>query len=325
MKEITTNLIAPLKTAVLFLVFNRPDTTSQVFEKIRKAKPPRLYVVGDGPREGFSDDKEKIANVYEIVSKIDWPCKVKKKFRTKNLGCKKSVSEAINWFFEHEEKGIILEDDCLPNLNFFTFCEDLLDRYSADERISTITGNNFQNYKWRGKASYYFSKFNHCWGWATWRRAWNYYQGDIKFWPKWCHSEEWSIFMFDKVERKYWQKIFDRVYAGEIDSWAYPWTASVWYKGGLTITPNTNLVSNIGFGDGATHNKSNKSKLSKIPTIKLGALKHPDFISREIEADKWTFNYHFGGKNLRFPNNWIMFPYRLLKYSLTKLKILLNN
>ena len=115
-----TNLIAPLRTAVLFLVFNRPDTTTQCVEKIRKAKPPRLYIAGDGPREGFTDDKEKVAKVHEIVSKIDWPCEVKKLFRTKNLGCKKSVSEAITWFFEYEEQGIILEDDCLPNLNFFT-------------------------------------------------------------------------------------------------------------------------------------------------------------------------------------------------------------
>ena len=187
-----------MQTALLFLVFNRPDTTTQVFKKIRQAKPPRLYVASDGPRDGNSDDKKKVTKVREIATKVDWPCEVKTLFRDKNLGCKKGVSTAITWFFEHEEQGIILEDDCVPNLDFFTFCENLLQRYDKDERISTITGNNFQDGKWRGNASYYFSKYNHCWGWATWRRSWKNYDGDIKFWSKWSNSNAWLDFISNK-------------------------------------------------------------------------------------------------------------------------------
>ena len=311
------NSPASLKTAVLFLVFNRPDTTKEVFEKIRQAKPQRLYVAGDGPREGREGEIEKVTKAREIASKVDWPCEVKTLFREKNLGCKKGVSSAITWFFEQEEQGIILEDDCVPNLDFFTFCENLLDRFSKDQRITTISGNNFQNGEWRGDASYFFSKYYHCWGWASWRRAWKYYQGDINFWPKWKKSKDWFSYLPDKVERRYWQKIFDRVHAGQIDSWAYPWTASIWYKGGLTITPNINLVSNIGFGNDATHTISESSKLSKIKVDSLGKIKHPKNIERNIEADTFTFNYVFEGKNLRFPMRWVMIPIRLLNYILS--------
>ena len=159
-----------LDTPVLFLVFNRSDTATQVFEKIRQVRPSRLYVAGDGPREGYNEE-EKVAKAREIATRVDWPCEVKTLFRDKNLGCAHGCSNAISWFFQHEEKGIILEDDCVPHLDFFTFCENLLDRYAEDERVTVVSGNNFQKGKWRGDASYYFSKFPHIWGWATWRRA----------------------------------------------------------------------------------------------------------------------------------------------------------
>ena len=156
-----------LKTAVLFLVFNRPVTTMQVFEKIRQIKPQRLYVASDGPREGYNGEIEKVAKVREIATKVDWPCELRTLFRDNNLGCKKGVSTAITWFFEHEEQGIILEDDCVPHLDFFTYCENLLNFYSEEKKISVITGDNFQNGKWHGDGSYYFSKSNHYWGWAS--------------------------------------------------------------------------------------------------------------------------------------------------------------
>ena len=186
--------------------------------------------------------------VRQLVSEVDWDCEVFYLFQEVNLGCREGCSSALKWFFEHEERGIILEDDCVPHLDFFTFCENLLDRYAEDERVSAITGNHFQNDKWQGDTSYYFTKYFHCWGWASWRRAWKHYQGDINFWPEWSNSKAWLNYLPDKVERRYWQKIFDRVYAEKIDSWAYPYTASIWYNGGLTATPNVNLVSNIGFG-----------------------------------------------------------------------------
>jgi hypothetical protein len=311
-----------LKTAVLFLLFNRPDTTRHVFEKIRQIKPQRLYLASDGPREGNDGDIEKITRAREIATKVDWPCEVKTLFRDKNLGCKRGVSTAITWFFEHEEQGIILEDDCVPHLDFFVFCENLLEHHAKDERVSIISGNNFQNGKWRGDTSYYFSKYNHIWGWATWRRAWNDYQGDIKFWPKWKNSKDWLSHTPDKVERRYWQKIFDYVYAGQMDSWAYPWTASIWYKGGLTATPNVNLVSNIGFGEDATHTISENDKNANVLTQEIGEIIYPKEIKQDIRADRYNFDNFFDGLNKRFPHNLFRLPKRVIKYFLKNFDIL---
>ena len=251
---------------------------------------------------------------------MDWPCEVKTLFRDKNLGCKKAVSDAINWFFfENEEKGIILEDDCLPHLDFFfNFCENLLKYYEQNKKIVCITGVNFQNGKKHGDASYYFSKFNHCWGWASWRRAWQHYQIDLAFWPSWSNSDAWSKHTPDKVERRFWKKVFDQVYAGKVDTWDYQWTASAWYQNSLTITPNVNLVSNIGFGNNSTHTKDINDKSSNLPSKEIGILKHPNIVKRNIDADKWTFDYHYGGINSRFPYSWLIFPVRVLRYLIRK-------
>ena len=311
---------APLQTAVLFLVFNRPDTTAQVFEAIRQAKPPRLYVAADGPRVNREGEAEQVTRVREIATAVDWTCEVKTLFREKNLGCKYAVSGAITWFFEQEEQGIILEDDCLPHPDFFTFCETLLYRYAEDERVSVITGNNFQNGQQRGDASYYFSKYNHCWGWASWRRAWEHYQGDLPFWPKWSASDTWQQHTPDKVEQRYWEKIFERVRAGQIDSWAYPWTASVWHHGGLTATPNVNLVSNIGFGPDSTHTSSPDSPFAGMATNAIGEVTHPAAITRDDAADHYVFDHTFGGKNQRFPWSLLHLPRRTGGFVYRKLK-----
>ena len=249
--------------------------------------------------------------VREMATQVDWPCQVKTLFRERNLGCKDGVSGAITWFFDYEEQGIVLEDDCVPHPDFFTFCESLLVRYADDERISVITGNNFQNGFRRGDAAYYFSRYNHCWGWASWRRAWRNYRGDLQFWPNWRASDAWSAVVRDKVERRFWSMIFDRVYRHEIDSWAYPWTASVWHCGGLTATPNVNLVSNIGFGAAATHTTSTASDLSKMAVYPLGQLSHPSEVLQDEDADRYVFDMKFGGRNLRWPRRLFWLPWRI--------------
>ena len=314
MKEIINTAPTSNQTPVLFLVFNRPDTTIRVFESIRQARPLRLYVAADGPRENKAAESEKVQAVRNyIMTNIDWDCEVKTLFRDNNLGCKHAVSEAITWFFEHEDQGIILEDDCLPHPNFFPFCQELLERYRNEEQVSAITGNNFQNGIKRGKASYYFSKYNHCWGWASWRRAWKMYQGDLPFWLDWQSSTEWKRKLPNQAERQYWKKIFDRVYRNEIDSWAYPWTASVWYQGGLTVTPNVNLVSNIGFGKNSTHTSDETNPASSMPTYSIGKLTHPARVNQNIHADRYVFDHHFGGINMRWYNILLHYPKKIMR------------
>jgi hypothetical protein len=303
-----------LGTALLFMVFNRPDTTLRVFNAIRRARPTRLYVAVDGPRPDRAGEVARVEIVRKIATAVDWPCDVKTLFRDQNLGCKRAVSGAITWFFEHEEEGIILEDDCLPNFDFFNFCENMLEYYRDDERVHVITGNNFQNGQQRGSGTYYFSKYNHCWGWATWRRSWRNYQGDLSFWPSWKQSDDWRSNCPDKVERRYWEKIFNQVHAGGIDSWAYPWTACVWKHGGLTVTPNVNLVANIGFGVDATHTTDSNVSQANLLAVALTDLIHPDSVSQDIAADRYVFEHHFGGMWLRWPLNWCMFSVRALRW-----------
>lgn len=309
-----------LQTAVLLLVFNRPDTTRRVFEAIRQARPRRLYVAADGPRTSKAGEAQRCAEVIRIATAVDWPCEVNTLVSTENQGCKQAVSRGITWFFEHEEQGIILEDDCLPHQDFFQFCQELLVRYADDRRISVITGNNFQNGQKRGDASYYFSKYNHCWGWASWRRAWHQYQGDLSFWPTWSRSPQWQIINPDPVERRYWGRIFKTVRAGRVDSWAYPWIASVWYQRALTITPNVNLVSNIGFGPDSTHTSSRDSPMANMQTLAIGPLTHPTRVQQDISADRYVFNHTFGGRNLRFPWSLLCIPHRAASFCYKYLK-----
>lgn len=311
------------QSPVLFLIFNRPDKTAQVFEAIRAVCPNRLYVAADGPRPDRPGEAERCARAREIATAVDWPCEVRTLFRDANLGCKRAVSGALDWFFGEEEAGMVLEDDCLPHPDFFRFCDVLLERYAEDERVSVITGDNFQRGRRRGDASYYFSRYNHCWGWASWRRAWRLYDGELGFWPDWKTSADWRERIPDAVERRYWEGVFDRVARGEIDSWAYPWTASVWYRGGLTATPNVNLVSNIGFGSDSTHTASVDSPLAGMATAAIGELRHPESIKQVAEADRYIFDHTFDGRFRRFPGFLLHFPqcfagafYRRLKGSL---------
>ncbi|WNC52875.1 MULTISPECIES: glycosyltransferase family 2 protein [unclassified Thermosynechococcus] len=294
-----------LGKGVLFLIFNRPHTTQRVFEAIRQVRPPRLYVAADGPRADREGEAEKVAEVRRIATQVDWPCEVKTLFREKNLGCKVAVSSAITWFFEHEEKGIILEDDCLPHPDFFRFCDELLDYYVNDSNVWAITGNNFQKRMIQSQSSYYFSKYCHIWGWATWRRSWEKYQVDIPFWPLWKSSVEWQMMFDDSVERRYWQKIFDLTYQGKIDTWDYQWLACQWYYApqSFTATPIVNLVSNIGYGSDATHTHSPNHPLANLPVFSLEEILHPVDISVNKEADQHDFKERYGGKYLYVPRN----------------------
>ncbi len=283
-----------LNTAVLFLVFNRPDTTKQVFDTIRKAKPPRLYVAADGARESKDGEIHKVEAVREYINQhIDWECEVKTLFREQNYGCKMAVSGAIDCFFENEEMGIILEDDCLPSQSFFWFCEELLERYKDDMRVGQISGNNFQKGIRRGDADYYFSIHNHIWGWASWANRWKNYDVDLK---KIKNSNFVETIFSNKKTIKYWKDIFKAMKQQKIDTWDYQWTFTLWYNKQLTILPNNNLIENIGFGIDATHT-TGESELGNLKAYELVLKNHPKEIIRDLEADKFTDKTVFQNKS----------------------------
>jgi len=275
-----------LATPILLIIFNRPDTAEKVFNEIKKIKPKKLFVSADGPRENKPGEKEKCLATRKIIDQVDWECEVYKKYSDVNLGCKLGVSSGIDWFFKNVEQGIILEDDCLPAQSFFKFCEELLEKYKNNEKIMMISGDNFQNSRQRGDGSYYFSKFSHIWGWATWRRAWKYYDVSMTDYPKFKQEEKINAIWNKKYIRKYWTNIFDQVYENKIDTWDYQWAFSIWKMDGLCVIPNYNLISNIGFRDDATHTKSaNKLANQKIQSMDI--IKHPFKIEQNKKADNY--------------------------------------
>jgi hypothetical protein len=284
-----------LSTPVAFIIFKRPDTTKRVFEAIRQAKPPKLLVIADGPRVDRSGEAEKCAAVRAIIDRVDWDCEVLKNYSEINLGCGKRVYSGLDWVFDNVEDAIILEDDCLPHPTFFRFCEELLERYRYDSRIGSISGLNVQFGRRRTEYSYYFSRYNHIWGWATWRRAWHYYDYDMKLWPEINARGFLSDILGDPQAVKYWTKLFQYTYDGRINTnWDFQWTFACWIQNALGVLPNVNLVSNIGFSAESTHTSEEGSKYANMPTEAIEfPLKHPPFMVRDLEADNFTQNTLF--------------------------------
>jgi len=255
-----------MKTPILFIIFNRPETTQKVFEAIRKYKPSKLFVAADGPRESKPGEKERCGEARKITEKIDWPCDVKRLYREKNLGCKMAVSGAITWFFKNVEEGIILEDDCLPNRSFFDFCGKMLNLYRNDTKVMCISGDNFLPKSMQNKNGYYFSKYVHIWGWATWRRVWKNYDVDMESWPKVKKTGLLNTYFENFLEKAYWQTLFDATYQSKVDTWDYQLVYHIWKNSGISVVPGKNLISNIGFGKAAAHLKSKESPLSGLGT-----------------------------------------------------------
>lgn len=310
-----------LAKPIAYIVFNRPQHTHVSFDRIRAQRPTDLFVIADGPRPGHATDADRCTEVREIVGQIDWDCRTHLDFAPSNLGLKQRIVSGLNEVFDQVDEAIILEDDCVPHDDFFEFCTSMLDRYADDERIAAVTGDNFQNGQVRGDGSYYFSKYNHCWGWATWARAWRHNDPDMSFWPSWRSSESWRAACPDPVERAYWNRIFDRVAADQISTWDYTWTASTWRNGGLTVTPNANLVANIGFGPDATNTTALQEETGLV-AAPLGEIRHPSSSDVDEVADAYVFDHHYGGLALRERRfrNYPKLTVRSIRYRLSQLR-----
>lgn len=285
-----------LKTPVALLIFNRPDTTGQVFARIRQARPRQLLVVADGPRLNRTGEAAACAAARAIIDEVDWPCDVQTNYSAVNLGCKRRVSSGLDWVFQTVEEAIILEDDCVPHPSFFRYCAELLDRYRDDERVMHIGGSNFQFGRRQGSASYYFSRYAHVWGWASWRRAWQHYDVSLGNWPA---VRTTLLKQFEQArEAEFWRLTLDRVALGEIDTWDYQWALACMARKGLAAVPNVNLVTNIGFGASATHTTA-QSKLANMPVLALDSpLLHPQQVKRVSAADERVRRLFFDRSSL---------------------------
>lgn len=297
--------------AVLFVIFNRPSTTLQVFEAIRFAKPSRLYIAADAPRAGNTSDEEKCIATRAVTENIDWPCEVKRLYQEHNLGCSAGPRAAFSWFFAQEKEGIILEDDCVPHPSFFSFATAMLEKYRDNKKIISINGSNL-GYELKDGNSYTFSRFMNMWGWATWAdRA-----GSIDYTlTEWKEVKHPLLFLYKKMRQgffdldinwyKYWQHKFDLTITREIISWwdwQWIWHQTLHQK--LSIVPAMNLVTNIGFDADATHTHEAGNPAANIPTKAIEQpLKHPSSIQPnfiyEEEYVKWVWCYH---KRMQFVN-----------------------
>lgn len=300
-------------TPVVFFIFRRPDLTECVFQAIRQAQPKTLLVVADGPRS--EAEAALCKQTRAVTEQVDWNCRVLRNYADANLGCRKRVSSGIDWAFDQVEEAIVLEDDCLPHPSFFRYCQELLARYRNDERIMAISGNNFQDGCQRGDGSYYFSNYNHIWGWASWRRAWQHYDYELTHWPAFLDGRYLEGILDSELEVKYWQNIFERFHlTGEPNTWDYAWTFTCWLHRGLTALPNVNLVSNIGFRNDGTHVVKEESPLANMPLRDIGELQHPRFVVRDQVADIYTFKEIFINQKNHIPSTLVSRLSRKLSY-----------
>jgi hypothetical protein len=287
-----------LDTPVLFLIFNRFDTAKQVFDSIKNAKPQKLYLASDGARENKVGEGELVLNIREwVISNIDWECEVKTLFREKNLGCGCAVNQAIDWLFENEEMGIILEDDCLPSKSFFPFCDENLKKYKNDTRISAISGDNFHPDRLTSN-SYFFSKFTYIWGWATWRRSWESHKLIMKNIDDIIDIPLKTLSINHKLANQRVINNATKAYKGDIDTWDYQWILSNYLNNGLVITPRVNLIKNIGFGSEATHTTEINSKLCVETQEMPIPLNHPLVMLSNNVYDDYLYNEIFQWKPL---------------------------
>lgn len=290
-----------LRTPVALAIFARPDTTALVLAAIRKARPERLLVFADGPREGVAADEELCAQTRALLDRVDWPCEVETDFADRNMGTRRRIESGLDWVFDLADEAIVVEDDCLPEPSFFGYCEELLARYRADERVFAVSGDDF---RFRGHPpadSYRFSRYPLIWGWATWRRAWRCYDASLSRWPR-LRDDAWlERVLGDSYAVSYWTHRFNQVHAGE-GSWDFAWLHACWLHDGLTALPTTNLVSNLGFRADATHTKmpgEHRSPFAAIPTEPIAfPLRHPAAVTRDEETDRFLEDVVFSG-NLR--------------------------
>jgi hypothetical protein len=278
-----------MRTPIILILFNRPNTTERVMREIVKARPPKLFLIADGPRPDNPEDAAKCAAARSVAERVEWDCEVIKNYSDVNLGCGRRPATGISWVFEQVDEAIILEDDCVPHPSFFRFCEELLERYRDDERVMHIAGCTYRRDPLPIPYSYYFSCFNGAWGWATWRRAWRYFDLGLELWPSLKNSAWLKDLVGNEIAIRYWASQFERAYecAGNVSYWDHQWTFACWANSGLSIAPRNNLVSNVGYGPDATNTFSEDDPTLNLPLDNMEfPLAHPPMVLQSRELDR---------------------------------------
>jgi hypothetical protein len=275
---------------VVLIIFNRPNHTRAVFDRIAAIRPRQLFVIADSPRPNRPDDVRNCEESRAILDRVNWNCNLSTNVSETNLGCGRRISSGLDWVFDRVDRAVILEDDCVPDPSFFRFCAELLERYKDDARIRTISGDNFLSGRTRTNWSYYFSNFHGIWGWATWRRSWQKTDMGMRQWPE-VRGGGWLADMLgaDGASVRFWASRFNKTFDGQMDSWVFPYLLSCWLDHGLAVTPNRNLVRNIGFGQEATHTRNGRNYMEYPAEPMPFPLIHPPFMVCDRLSDRETF------------------------------------
>jgi hypothetical protein len=279
--------MSQFSTPVAIFIFNRPENTKRVFEIVAAIRPARLLVIADGPRRDKKGETQLCEEARSVFENIDWPCELQTNYSETNLGCKQRMASGFGWVFSHVSEAILLEDDCLPDTTFFNFCSEMLARYRDDERINMVRGSNLLGGQRVTSDSYYFSRLYNTWGWATWARAWSHYDVEMREWPSLRDSGWLERQLEGEAIVQITRRLFDETYAGRIDTWDYQWAFSGWLRGSMAIIPENNLITNIGFGEGATHTHDNNHHLANLASKPLRfPLRHPRLVKVLNGADR---------------------------------------
>jgi hypothetical protein len=285
---------AGFEIPVAILAFNRPALTRRVFDAVAERRPKRLFLIADGPRPERPQDDLLCAEVRRILTDVTWPCEIATNFSDRNLGCGRRISSGITWLFEHVNAAILIEDDCLPAASFFDFCSAMLSRFANDTRIGLVSGNNFTSGYFQPSASYYFSRYTHIWGWATWRRSWAQYDYGLLSLALAREQRLLEEVFDDPQSADFWYAIFEAVRSGRIDTWDYQLFYTSMVNSWLNVIPAVNLVTNIGVGPDATHTKSSIGVDNQTSGDLGFPLRHPDFVIRCRVADEFTERKVYG-------------------------------
>ncbi|MGA2915472.1 MAG: glycosyltransferase family 2 protein [Sedimentisphaerales bacterium] len=284
-----------VNTPVASVVFNRYDKAMQIFERIKQVKPSKFYIIADGPRPGHPTDAENCKKARSVFEKIDWDCQVFKNFAETNLGCGPRLFTGFSWVFQQEERAIILEDDCVPDLSFFPYCDELLEKYKEDERIMLISGSNINTVWQKGEYSYHFAKFGGIHGWASWRRAWQKVDLDITLWQD-LRTKQLLKGRLGAWHFYFLSKIYDRLvnHSKNVHTWDYQFDFARFVNSGLAVVPSSNLVTNVGFGEDSTHTKDKNAKAANLKIVPLKfPLVHPPVVVEDSEYDKLVVSILF--------------------------------
>jgi hypothetical protein len=279
-----------LDTPVAFVLFRRPDRTRRIFEAIRAVRPKRLFLIADGPRAGNAEDARGCEEARAVVEEVDWPCEVTRDFAAENIGLRHRIPMGVDGVFRQVERAILLEDDCVPDPTFFPYCEELLSRYADEERVMHIAGSQLLRTPPNGGTSYHFSRYVHIWGWASWRRAWRHFGGALEEWhalPPRRREQRLRRWFSTEQERNYWRLVWDPAY--ERSNWSAQWSFTCISRDGLAVTPNRNMISNVGFGEDATNATEDPLGIADRPLEGVSfPLSHPRAIEADTTADAAT-------------------------------------